>query len=426
VLLQLHLMHGLDLLNAAQFQEIDARLGPEYSTLSVPFIEMRIRDTTDYASTLFYIEIKKPGAGTVFRSTNLQGKSIPDVKGQDHYSVKVHGLGEMRAAEFHAAPLEITIATPLRQTREVMRSYVQVCVALLFAMLVASLLIGLRLSRMVLAPVRSIRDTANRIRSDNLSERIPVGKVRDEISDLARLLNQMFDRLEISFEQVRRFTAEASHELKTPLSLVRLHAEKMLTDESLTPAHREAVQVQLEEVERLNRVIEDLLFLSRAEAHAISLDLQEQPPEQFLKGFVQDAAVLAEHHGCRLSFSHSGEGKARFEARWMRQVLLNLVVNAIHVSPPGGNILLESTLGGGSWRLIVEDEGHGLTAQQREQMFGRFVRFAAPGKDRPGTGLGLAICRSIVELHGGTIHAIAGRNGVGLRVVTQIPDGTSG
>jgi len=426
VLLELHLMHGLDLLNAAQFQEIDARLGPEYSTLSTPFIEMRIRDTTDYASTLFYIEIKKPGAGTVFRSTNLKGNAIPDVKGEDHYSIKVHGLGEMRAAEFHAAPLEITIATPLRQTREVMRSYVQVCIGLLLAMLVASLLIGWRLSRMVLAPVRSIRDTANRIRSDNLSERIPVGNVRDEISDLARLLNQMFDRLEHSFDQVRRFTAEASHELKTPLSLVRLHAEKMLADDNLTPIHREAVLVQLEEVERLNRVIEDLLFLSRAEAHAILLDLQEQSPDHFLKGFVQDAAVLAEYHGCGLTFSHRGEGNARFAARWMRQVLLNLLVNAIHASPRGGNILLDSALTGESWKLTVQDEGHGLTAEQREQMFGRFVRFAAHGKERPGTGLGLAICKSIVDLHGGTIHAIAGPNNVGLRVVTVIPVSPSG
>src|SRR5882724_7735746 len=93
------------------------------------------------------------------------------------------------------------------------------------------------LSRVALKPVRLIRETANRIRSDNLSERIPVGEVRDEISELARLLNQMFDRLEYSFNQIRRFTAEASHELKTPLSLVRLQAEKLLVAGNLSPAH---------------------------------------------------------------------------------------------------------------------------------------------------------------------------------------------
>ena len=89
---------------------------------------------------------------------------------------------------------------------------------------------------MVLRPVRVIRETANRIRSDNLKERIPVGDVKDEISDLAQLLNQMFDRLETSFDQIRRFTAEASHELKTPLSLVRLHAERLLVDGDLDAA----------------------------------------------------------------------------------------------------------------------------------------------------------------------------------------------
>ena len=98
---------------------------------------------------------------------------------------------------------------------------------------------------MALRPVRLIRQTAMHIGSDNLSERIPVPQVKDEISDLASLLNQMFDRIEAGFNQVRRFTADASHELKTPLSLVRLHAEKLLVDGGLAPAHQEAVLVQV-------------------------------------------------------------------------------------------------------------------------------------------------------------------------------------
>jgi HAMP domain-containing protein len=99
----------------------------------------------------------------------------------------------------------------------VMDSYIKVCVLLLAAMVIASLVIGRALSRFVLWPVRLIRDTAKRIGYDNLSERIPVPDVHDEISDLARLLNEMFDRLEVSFHQVRRFTSDASHELKIPL-----------------------------------------------------------------------------------------------------------------------------------------------------------------------------------------------------------------
>jgi two-component system heavy metal sensor histidine kinase CusS len=278
------------------------------------------------------------------------------------------------------------------------------------------------LSRLVLAPMRTIRDTANRIRSDNMSERIAVGDVRDEIADLARLLNQMFDRLEASFDQIRRFTSEASHELKTPLSLIRLNAEKMLTDDALPARHREPLQDMLEEVDGLNRVIEDLLFLSRADAHAIALHLTTQDPLPFLQAFAQDAAALAEHHGMRFELDHTGRGEASFEPKWMRQVLLNLLVNAIRVSPAGGLIRLQSTLDDGAWRLSLEDQGPGLTEEQRDRMFERFVRFAAPGVEKlPGTGLGLAICRSIVGLHGGRIQAKPAQQGPGLDVEIRIP-----
>ena len=421
-LLDRHLLHGLDLLNEAEFQQIESRLGPDYSSLSAPFIEMRIRETTDFASTLFYIDIHRKGTGVVFRSTNLNGKNIPDVPGERSFTSVVPDIGEVRAAEFHMAPFEVMVATPLQPVRDVMHTYVEICAALLLAMLAVSLLIGMGLSRLVLAPVRTIRDTANRIRSDNMSERIPVGDVRDEIADLARLLNQMFDRLEGSFEQIRRFTSEASHELKTPLSLIRLHTEKMLTDEALPVRHRESLQDMLEEVDGLNRVIEDLLFLSRADAHAIALALQTQDPQPFLQAFAQDAIALAEHHGMRFELEHTGSGEAAFEPKWMRQVLLNLLINAIRVSPPGGLIRLRSALDDGAWRLSLEDQGPGLTEEQRDRMFERFVRFAAPGVEKlPGTGLGLAICRSIVGLHGGRIEACPAQQGSGLDVEIRIP-----
>jgi signal transduction histidine kinase len=422
VLLQRHLQRGLDLLIDSEYQQIEALLGPDYSTLSAPFIEMRIRDTTDFASTLFFIEIHRPGVGQVFRSTNLKGADIPDVKGSTNYTVDVPGIGEVRAAEFRMAPFELTVATPMQTVREALKTYVEVCAGLLLAMLVASLAIGAGLSRLVLKPVRAIRDTANRIRSDNLSERIAVGEVRDEIADLARLLNQMFDRLEESFHQVRRFTSDASHELKTPLSLIRLNAEKLLLQEGLDVPQRGAVEDMLEEVDVLSRIIEDLLFLSRADAHAISLDLRPHAPEAFLQGFAQDAAALAEHHGLSFEWKHEGEGEACFEPKWLRQVLLNLLMNAIRACGEGGHIRLDSRLRPEDWRLVIEDDGPGLAPEQRERMFERFVRFAGPGEDRlPGTGLGLAICRSIVELHHGTMRAEEGSAGRGVAMEVVIP-----
>jgi two-component system heavy metal sensor histidine kinase CusS len=277
-------------------------------------------------------------------------------------------------------------------------------------MMAASLVIGIVLSRAALRPIRLISDTATRIGSDNLDQRIPVGAVRDEVSDLARMLNQMFDRLQASFNEVRRFSAEASHEVKTPLSLIRLHAEKMLRD-GVTPQQEEALVVQLEEIARLDQIIEELLFLSRAEANAISLKLDDVHPAAFLQGFAQDAQVLCEHQGLHFAHTHDGEGRVPFDQKRLRQVLLNLLTNAIKASPPGAHVTLRSVLEERAWTLVMEDQGTGLPPHEHERIFERFVR-VKQGDER-GNGLGLAICRSIVTLHGGRIHARHGDHGHG-------------
>jgi two-component system heavy metal sensor histidine kinase CusS len=334
----------------------------------------------------------------------------------------MQGIGELRVDEFLLPPFDVTIATSALSVRENLREYVKVSALLLAAMLAASLAIGLGLSRLLLRPIRSIRETAMRIGSENLSERIPAPDVQDELSDLTKLLNQMFDRLEHAFEQIRRFSDEASHELKTPLSLIRLHAERMLGDGDLPPAHTEALLVQIEELARLNQIIDEMLFLSRAEAKAIPFDLQPRDPVKFLESFAQDAEALAEHAGRRFTWRHSGEGLVPFEEKWLRQVLLNVLTNALNVSPPDGVVELTSTLTDKLWQVSVEDEGPGLSAEQRARIFERFVRFNSPtGSGDRGSGLGLTISKSIVELHGGQIHAEPASARRGLRIVFEIP-----
>jgi len=420
-LLENHLLHQLDALNEAQFKQLRYTLGPNYQSLTPPTIDDRIREVTESASSLFYIDMHGPMSNRFFKSNNLRGQTIPDIPGERAYTVDMNGIGELRVSEFILPPFEVTVATPLAPVRDVMAGYRKVFLALLVVTLIVSIAIGFALSQLMLRPVRVIQATANRIRSDNLNERIPVGDVKDEISQLARFLNQMFDRLETSFSEIRRFTAEASHELKTPLSLVRLHAERLLVNGNLEPPQKESMHVQLEELARVNRIIDELLFLSRADAQAITVDMKEQAPAAFLQVFAQDASALAEHHGRRFSYTHEGEGNVSFEEKRMRQVLLNLLANALNASPPQGNITLHSELSESTWRITVEDEGPGLTPEQRSKIFERFVRFNPPGSDDRGSGLGLAICRSIVKLHRGQIFAAARENGHGLRMVVEIP-----
>ncbi len=424
-LLQNQLIRQLDKLNETQFKQLKFSLGPNYETLTASTIDDRIREVTESASSLFFIDLHGPMTNRFFRSNNLHGQTIPDIPGKRVYTVDVNGIGELRVAEFLLPPFEVTVGTPLAPVRDVMSGYRKVFFALLTAALIVSMAIGYALSQLMLQPVRVIQATANRIRSDNLNERIPVGDVTDEISQLARFLNQMFDRLETSFAEIRRFAAEASHELKTPLSLVRLHAERLLVNDYLAPAQRESVHVQLEELARVNRIIEELLFLSRADAHAVTVDMKEQQPAAFLQAFAQDAGALAEYHGRNFSYAHEGDGTAAFGEQRMRQVLLNLLANALNASPPQGRVTLQSKLSDDVWRISVDDEGPGLDAEQRSRVFERFVRFNQAGGDDKGTGLGLAICRSIVQLHRGRIFAESGPNGRGLRMVIEIPTAAS-
>ena len=421
-LLERYLIRQLDELNENQFKHLRAVLGQDYATLTPAVIDERIREATESASSMFYTDMHGPMTNRFFRSRNLHGQSVPDLVGQNAYSIMVDGIGEVRVGEFRLMPFDVMLATPLAPVADLMAGYRKVFFGLLLIALLLSLLIGYGLSELILRPVRVIQETANRIRSDNLTQRIPVGTVKDEMSQLAAFLNQMFDRLETSFSEIRRFAAEASHELKTPLSLMALHAERLLGDGSLTDIQRDSVHVQLEEIGRVNHIIDELLFLSRADAGAVLIELAPQSPAAFLAAFAQDAAVLAEHGGRHFVWAHQGEASVCIDAKRIRQVLLNLLTNALKVSPPEGVVSLDSTLVDGRWRLSMVDEGPGLSSEQCERMFERFVRFDnAAGIDPRGAGLGLPISRSIVMMHKGRIWASSSDVGRGLRVVIELP-----
>lgn len=420
--LERHLVNGLDMLNQAELGEVKAHLVRDYAPDDPTFLDRRLRLPSERSRALFYLDVRNDRNGLSFRSANLHGSGIAMAAPQGNVDLDQPGIGKLRVGRYRVAPYTITIGTSNRDMDRTLEGYAEIALALLGCMTVASLGIGFGLARMALKPVRVIRDTAKRIGKDNLSERIAVGDARDEIAELSAILNQMFDRLESAFTQIRQFSAEASHELKTPLSLVRLHAERMLLSGRLEPDHEEATQLQLEELARLDQIIEEMLFLSRLEARAISLKAVPANPAAFLHGFAQDARVLAEASGHRFAHIHDGEGLVAFDPPRIRQVLLNLLSNARKAAPPGTSIVLRSLLDNGWWRVSVEDAGPGVPADQYERIFERFVRLPS-GADDQGNGLGLAICRGIVGMHRGRIHAGPGAGGAGLRVVVEIPAG---
>jgi two-component system heavy metal sensor histidine kinase CusS len=204
--------------------------------------------------------------------------------------------------------------------------------------------------------------------------------------------------------------------------MIRLQAERLLEKGDLSAANEESVQVQLEEVSRLSQIIEELLFLSRAETREIELNLAKHDPEVILGNFLQDARVLTEHHGVRFEQSHVGSGVIFAEPRWLRRVLLNMLTNALKASPVGGCVTLSSRIESNIWKVSLDDQGTGVPKEYHEKIFERFFRLQS-GKesDETGSGLGLAICRSIVYLHRGKMWAEGAPESTGLRVVFTIP-----
>lgn len=421
--LQNHVISGLDRLNLSELGQVKAHLVREFSPDDPGFLEKRLRKPTDRTGGLFYIHLKNDVNGMQFFSNNLNGQTLFDPAGKSRFNIALPDVGSLRVGSYKVEPYTITIGTSDRDGVQTLEAYAQMGLVLLGAMMLASIGIGYGLSRLALRPVRMISETAHRIRSDNLSERIAVGTVRDEIFDLSVMLNQMFDRLESAFNEIPQFSADASHELKTPFSLVRLYAEKLLLAGDLKPEQEEMLQMQLEELERLDQIIEEMLFLSRAEASAITLVLNRVNPARFLRDFSVDASVLAEHQGIHFFTTHDGEGRVAFDEERMRQVLLNLLSNALKASPTGGKITLRSTLDNEKWRISVEDEGQGLPVSQQERIFERFVRFPSPDRVDKGHGLGLSICRSIINLHRGRIIATSASTGSGLCFIIELPAG---
>lgn len=418
-------INGLDLLNQAEYTEIHDRLGSFPVAPSPAEVDRRIRAHTEVDSTLYFFQVRDFGGTVIFRSTNLGTSVLPALpSGVFRLTAELQGIGAVRICDFQDGALSIQVASPLKPVQWLLKDYERVSLYLLIGEAVASIGLGWAFARLTLRPVRAMHATASRIRADNLGERIPVPEGRDELVALVRLLNRMFDRLEGSFSQIKRFTADASHELKTPLTFVRLNAEKLRLCCAADPEATAAIEDILEELERLGQIIESLLFLAKAEGGALVLKKAEIEAEAFVRDFAEDAMALAEDSNSKFSVVHSDLGRVRIEPTLVRQLLINLATNALRVSPAGGTVSLDSSISPGRWRLVVSDEGPGLPQEQLEQVFERFQRYGPTsgkaGKEA-GAGLGLAICRSIATLHGGTIHAENRPGSGGFCVVVELP-----
>jgi heavy metal sensor kinase len=271
---------------------------------------------------------------------------------------------------------------------------------------------GYLLASRALAPVAEMARRAEQISLGRLSTRLPIEN-DDELGDLARVFNEMLARLEQSFEQLRRFTADAAHEFRTPLASIRSVGEVGLQKDRSPKEYQDIIGSMLEETNRLTRLVESLLTLSRADAGQINL----QSSVIAMMALLRDSAVLIEPlmEEKQQHLLVQGDENARVvgDFLFLRQAFLNLMHNATKFSPAGGTISVSVGVDqGGSVVASVEDSGPGIPAEYQEKVFERFYRLdQARGRHTGGAGLGLAIVKWVVRAHGGEVRVENGAAG---------------
>jgi signal transduction histidine kinase len=304
------------------------------------------------------------------------------------------------------------VAASLSTERDEVEDAVRLAaIVLVTVLLIASILAWVVAGR-VLFPLRLLADTARSIGESDLSRRIPVSG-RDEIADLSRTFNAMLDRLQAAFATQRAFVSDASHELRTPITIVRGHLELLGDDPE---ERRETIALVTDELDRMSRFVDDLLLLARSERD----DFLRVGPLELgaLTDELLDKATALGARDWRLEAR--GEAVLVADRQRLTQAVMGLAQNAVQHTGDGDPIWIGSAVERGEARLWVRDSGPGVAADDRQRIFERFARASASRRRSEGAGLGLAIVRAIAEAHGGRV-ALSSRVGAGATFTIVVP-----
>jgi len=280
---------------------------------------------------------------------------------------------------------------------------------------------GWLLARRALRPVDQMTTTARRIEAEHLAQRLEGAEVDDELGRLARTLNEMLARLEATFAQVRRFSADASHELKTPLTVLRGEIEVALRNPRDPAEYQRVLGSVLEEVESMARLVDDLLLLSRADAGALRWDVVPVELDRLVEEVAKEGEILGRGKQVQVKIQALEPLVIPGDGQRLKQLLRNLVDNGVKYTPSGGQVTIalravrQEAPGGrgpgggqpaanGLAEIEVRDTGIGIDPEALPRIFERFYRVdPARSRETGGAGLGLCIAKTIAEAHGGRI-----------------------
>jgi two-component system, OmpR family, sensor kinase len=377
------------------------------------------------------------GSGNVgSRSTNIDASQFPlsqtayaeAIKGVNSYETfLVDGKHPIRVITMPIIREKqlvnlVQVGTSLEAVQETLRNLRIFLFTAVPSVLVLAALFARFMARRALKPISRIIQTARDIgQGQELSQRMPVLKIQDELGQLTLTFNEMMDRLENSFVQMRQFSSDASHELRTPLTVLKGQNELVLSKPRDPEEYQEVIASNLEEINYMSKVLEDLFILSKSDENQIHLNCKPMDLRDLVEEVCKHAEVLAGDKNIRIIIAFLEPVTINGDEVRLRQMIWNILHNGIKYTKPGGELKVSLQNEGEFALLSIQDTGIGIPEKDLPFIFDRFYRVdKARSKDEGGSGLGLSICKHITEAHKGKIE-VESKLGIGTRFKIRIP-----
>lgn len=315
---------------------------------------------------------------------------------------------------------QLTVAVSTRTSSQFLYAYGTALLLICALWVGATVVLAAWAVRRSMAPARRLSEQAARIQPDNLARRLPLEDTDRELHELVRSFNRTLDRLQAAYQQMEGFNADVAHELRTPLATLINGTQVMLSSPRDAAALRDALESNLEELEGLKTLVNDMLFLARADRGERAADLAPVSLAAEARRVAEYYEATLEAHGVRLRCE--GDATVAANPGLVRRALANLVSNAIKATPQGGEIVLACSACPAGARVEVRNPGPPIPAADLPRIFDRFFRSGQARAPRSeGHGLGLAIVRAIARMHGGDVDAASGADGTVVGITLQGP-----
>ncbi len=357
----------------------------------------------DQSKQLRYLEIRNDAGDVLYRSQELEKGPAFLMPGRAKQNVTWNGRA-VRFGVFYQDGIVLSVGGETKEITETVEQLLLAYVVVLPIVIVAVAFGAWWIARRAVAPVEAIAAQAETISVSDLHQRLPASSSQDEIAHLTSVLNGMFDRLQRSFDQVARFTSDASHELKTPLALMRAEAESALNARNSAPDQHELCANVIKQCLQLSQIVDGLLFLSRADNRHLALEQETVDLASLVRELREDAEILALPLNLTLQCNLPSELRVRGDRRLLSRALMNLIDNAIKYNHAGGAVVVSALVHRETAVITIRSNGDGILGEAKEKVFDRFYRGdSLSGDVATGHGLGLSIAREIARAHNGDV-----------------------